>query len=239
MTKQFKKKILAISPILPQPEDIKKFSKALKFFIPEYKIIFFDSLAEIKREMTKEAFYQNWLDTLKKEISNYDIFFGFSFGGVILQQCLKLFEQNQKLIILFSTPSFIDQFLEEKLKHVVNLLDGDHVHAAVEYLNKHVFYPNKPPLLNVESFNISQAKSRLLLGFKLILTTDSRPVLLNTIVKHIHLIGKESCLVNQYNVIKSPHGNLISIPNSGMRILEDNLPYCSKIVRRYLKNEVA
>ncbi len=75
-------------------------------------------------------------------IEHYDIFFGFSFGGVILQQCFSLFEQFRKHIILFSTPTFANDALIKKLGEVISLSKEHRLNDALVSLYQHVFYPN-------------------------------------------------------------------------------------------------
>src|SRR5690606_27144516 len=101
---------------------------------------------ELSTDISNEAYYQLWQDHLKKWLATYDAFLGFSFGGVILQQCFSLFANRKKPIILFSTPTFADRALQKKLGDVIALCKANRVNDALVSLYKEVFSPHDSPL---------------------------------------------------------------------------------------------
>ncbi len=60
----------------------------------------------------------------------------------------------------------------------------------------------------------------------------------NTKVDHLHLIGECSNLVNNENVVAPKTGCLVQVPQAGMRVLQDNLPFCQKIIIERLRSEI-
>lgn len=227
------KKILIIGPILPQWSDIDCFSKNLSFLKKDYNLSFFDPFKFFDKKITLKFFYQKWRNFLKKQEDSYDVFMGFSFGGVILQQCFSFFEISGKPIVLFSTPSFSDDLIHKKLSKVVFLAGKGLVKEAILCLNKHVYYPN----MKIDNFVITeleQAANRLSFGLKSILTTDSRKILQSTHVNYLNLIGEHSDLVNYRNVIEVKSGKVVQVPNSGMRVLECNQDYCINSIKELL-----
>ncbi len=108
------KKIIVLGPVMPQASEIEAISATLTFLHKDYQLDFIDPLS-IQAPIANEAYYDLWKKELKKHLETYDAFFGFSFGGVILEQCFDLFTTIKKPIVLFSTPTFADEALAEKL----------------------------------------------------------------------------------------------------------------------------
>ncbi len=107
-----KKKILVILPDLPQKSFIEPIAQSLLFLNDDYQIDFVDPF-DISDDVLGDAYYHRCQLWMKQEMSSYDAFFGFSFGGVILQQCFPLFEEMNKPIVLFSTPTWADDALQK------------------------------------------------------------------------------------------------------------------------------
>lgn len=231
-----KKKIITIGPVSAQPEDIASIANTLSFLDEDYTIDYLDSLS-IMQNVPNKAYYQLWEQKLAPYIDNYDAFFGFSFGGVIIQQCFSLFAKVHKPIILFSTPTFADNTLTEKLGKVISLCQEKKLEEALYALYQPVFYPNKmPPLLTVAPPYKKQAYERLIFGLTRVLNTDATAILQENKVAHLHLIGDNSNLVNSKNVIAPNNGRLIIVPHSSMRMLQDNRLFCQKIILEALNN---
>lgn len=224
-----KKKILTIGPVSAQPEDINSIANTLEFLTENYVIDYLDPLATME-ELPNKAYYQLWQQKLAACLAEYDVFLGFSFGGVILQQCFSLFNTSHKPIILFSTPTFADSSLIQKLGKVITLCKEEKLQDALQALYLPVFHPHKIPHASLQCLNQSQGCARLIYGLDRVLQTDSRQILDNNVVPHLHLIGEYSDLVNIHNVIAAPNGHLIRVPESGMRVLQDNPSYCQKII---------
>lgn len=231
-----KKKLLVIGPVTPQESDLKSIAATLSFLDETYTIDFIDSLSMMD-EMPDSHFYQFWHQKLCHYLPQYEGFLGFSFGGVILQQCLSLFETYKKPLILFSTPTFADATLNKKLGRVISLSRENKVEEALQLLYTDVFYPNTQPLKLHTDLNNDAAAKRLIFGLTKVLQTDSRAQLALSTVDHLHLIGESSHLVNQKNVIHPENGRLLIVPGAGMRVLQDNLPYCEDRIREVLNSE--
>ncbi len=224
-----KKKILALGPVMPQESEIQAIASTLSFLQEDYQIDFIDPLS-IQEDIANEAYYRLWEIEIEKNLESYDIFFGFSFGGVILQQCFNLFAGHNKSIILFSTPTFADKDLGEKLGRVVYFCKGNQVIKALNFLYKDVFYPNKAPQQFTEVANETLVASRLIFGLERVLTSNSTIILSKSTVDHLHLIGECSNLVNRANAIVPTTGRLVIVPGAGMRVLQDNPVFCQKII---------
>lgn len=241
-----KKKILTLGPVMPYESEIATIATTLAFLEQDYQIDYLDPLsigffqnasAASFAELNNEAYYRIWESEIKKKLEHYDAFFGFSFGGVILQQCFSLFAGLKKTILLFSTPTFADEALEEKLGWVVRLCQEQELLKALNYLYEQVFYPNPSPL-KFEILDHSElALSRLIFGLQRVLATNSAQIVRKASVEHLHLIGEYSALVNQANVEIPQTGHLVIVPTAGMRVLQDNPSFCQTIILRWLKGE--
>lgn len=235
-----RKKILTIAPVMPQQSDIESIASTLSFLQVVYQIDFIDPLAinrDLSADISNQAYYQIWQDHLKKWLTNYDAFFGFSFGGVILQQCFSLFADSKKPIVLFSTPTFADHTLQKKLGDVIDFCKANRVNDALASLYKEVFSPHDAPLQVLAESSMVSAAERLIFGLQRVLDTDATSILQQTTVDHLHLIGECSNLVNKENVLTPRTGNLFIVPQAGMRVLQDNPSYCKKLILERLNSE--
>ena len=230
------KKMLVIAPVMAQPTDIKSIAKSLSFLENDYELSFVDPLT-IMNNVDNASYYQLWGEALKPGLPNYDAFMGFSFGGVILQQCFSLFSQLNKPVILFSTPTFADLPLAEKLGGVVNLCKENRLETALATLYDDVYYPDSRPEQSFEIHDSGCAVNRLIFGLTRVLDTNSTRVVQESTVRHLHLIGEYSNLVNRDNVISAPNGRLVAVPGAGMRVLEANFPYCKQLIMETLSGE--
>lgn len=229
-----KKKILTLGPVMPFASEMATIASTLAFLDQDYQIDYLDPLL-IQAELTNEAYYALWEKEIKKRSDYYDVFLGFSFGGVILQQCFDWFAGLKKTILLFSTPTFADPALEEKLGLVVRLCKERELTKALNYLYEQVFYPNPSPL-KWEGFEYSDlVASRLIFGLQRVLATNSAQIVKSSLVEYLHLIGDSSALVNQGNVEAPKMGHLIRVPGAGMRVLQDNPNFCQSVILRELK----
>lgn len=225
-----KKKLLIVTPILACKSEIHPIIKSLAFLENDFQLDFFDPLETV--DITIEPYFLQWEQFFKANIGRYEGFIGFSFGGMILQQCFPVFEKEQgnKPIFLCSTPSFANESLSKKLTAVIDLCNAGKVSEALEALTKAVVLaPETPTPVTVE--NPEQAASRLTLGLKRALETDSRSILNTSLVQYWHLVGAQSQLVNQGNVTTAKRGQLIIVPDAGMRVLQDNPSYCQRVIR--------
>lgn len=237
MQRTIMKKILVMGPAMAEWSEIQAIKSSLQFLTPHYELDFVDPLSDINENVNQKEFFDRWRHKLENQISNYDILCGFSLGGVILQQCLDLFEQNSKPLIFFSVPSFSDDLLTERLNHVIQLIKDKLLNNALHTLNRYVFYPHEAPL-DIALNNANQAALRLSKGLQFVLDTDARPVLQKTSVKYLHLIGEKSQLVNRDNVLIPSQCQLAVIPRAGMRILQNSPADCIPLITKFLEETV-
>ena len=93
------KKILVIGPALAQWSEIHVIAESLQFLHSQYEIDFIDPLGNLVEGINQEIFFAEWHNKIKSLLYSYDAFFGFSLGGVILQQSFNLFEIENKPLI--------------------------------------------------------------------------------------------------------------------------------------------
>ena len=225
-----KKNMLVIAPVMPQQSEIELFARTLAFLESDYSMSFLDPLSIIDIKQGNTAYYLAWQHYLASVLHVYDAFIGFSFGGVILQQCFPLFENKHTPLILFSTPTRADDALNQKLGKVIDLCEKNKVEEGLDQLYKEVYYPNPSLCFDWINLNHADAATRLITGLKRVLNTDSSDILKSTTVNHLHLIGEHSNLVNAHNVIAPKTGRLITVPGAGMRVLQDNLLFCKEVM---------
>lgn len=222
-------KIVALLPDLPQASFAEPLKQSLSFLTQRHFDVDWIDPYEIHGEMDNTQFYQLWRDRLATMIEQYDVFCGFSFGGVILQQCLPLFEPYNKSILLFSSPSVINDELRQKLEQVIALCDQGQLTAALALLYQYVDYPNQVK----RTFAIDDevlAANRLVSGLERVITTDCQPVLQATQVAFAHFLGEKSGLVQRENVLIPDSAVLYTVPGAGNRVLQDNPSFCQNII---------
>ncbi|MDX1838577.1 hypothetical protein DIZ81_11465 [Legionella taurinensis] len=222
------KRLFILAPVMPQSADITGMAESLSFLAPHYQLDWHDPLAEMDITLPNDVYYHHWQEKLLGLLPHYAGFIGFSFGGVILQQCLPLLVKKQ--LILFSTPTFADTPLTEKLSRVIDLCRQHQLIAALENLYRDVYFPNSLPVTEWDIRDAAQAEHRLMTGLTKVLTTDSTKLITTSKANYLHFIGGQSHLVNRRNVLAPPHGQLIIVPGASMRVLQDNLPFCKKII---------
>lgn len=235
-----KKKILLMAPVMPATEHSQELVKSLSFLSSSYDFHVIDPLSELSN-LDNETYYRHWQTRLEPLVDTHDVFIGFSFGAVILQRCFSfLIKENiaDKPILLFSAPSFADNALKEKLGKVVALAKQIKLQAAYQLLMQQVLYPAPPKEVSIAADDPALACARLVEGLSRVLTTDLRDTLANNDLRYHHFIGEHSYLVNQHNVVTSKSGTLITVPNAGMRVLQDNAAFCHKKIAGILAWDV-
>lgn len=225
-----KQALLIIAPIMPEEKDREQIASMLSFLEPFYRLDCIDPLSIIDRNLPNAAYYQAWQQQITGYLDQYQGFIGFSFGGVILQQCFPIFEQLPRSVLLFSTPTFADEALKQKLGHVIALCEKNQVQQALTALYNDVYYPRQQPQRTWALQDAAETALRMINGLNRVLTTDSTTIVNSTKLAHLHLIGERSHLVNQQNVIPPQSGQLIAVPGAGMRFLEDNLAFCKRLI---------
>ena len=222
-------KILVLAPVMAWHEQTHDILKMLAFLQISYEIDIIDPLQTLSA-LDNISYYQNWQTLLAPFFNEYKVFIGFSFGAVILQQCFHLLEQYQqkKSVILFSAPAFSDKTLQQRLGAVITLAKTLQFEAAYTQLMQQVLHPYSLEKIENICDNPRHACARLVEGLTRVLTTDSRAILASTSIVHQHFIGEDSYLVNRNHVMSSTRGELIIVPNAGMRVLSDNVEFCQK-----------
>ncbi|HDS3848518.1 hypothetical protein [Legionella pneumophila] len=232
-----KKRLLIIGPVSTQSSSLRHLSQNLSFLNPYYSIECLDPLVTLQ-ECPDEEYYGIWQNQLKPLIKIYDAFVGFSFGGVILQQCFPILSGEKKQIILFSTPTFADSILREKLETVISLCSQNKLEEGLSSLYQAVYAPHSIPDASLQYLNRELAIKRLIFGLTKVLKTNCVSILNHCNVNHLHLIGEKSQLVNTNNVIKPSCGQLIVVPEASMRVLESNPTFCKEIIFKALNHEI-
>ncbi|APF04401.1 TPA: hypothetical protein RG395_001596 [Legionella pneumophila] len=232
-----KKRLLIIGPVSTQSSSLRHLSQNLSFLNPYYSIECLDPLVTLQ-ECPDEEYYGIWQNQLKQLIKIYDAFVGFSFGGVILQQCFSILSGEKKQIILFSTPTFADSILREKLETVISLCSQNKLEEGLSSLYQAVYAPHSIPDASLQYLNRELAIKRLIFGLTKVLKTNCVSILNHCNVNHLHLIGEKSQLVNTNNVIKPSCGQLIVVPEASMRVLESNPTFCKEIIFKALNHEI-
>ncbi|HHT9951687.1 TPA: hypothetical protein ACT9K3_001527 [Legionella pneumophila] len=232
-----KKRLLIIGPVSTQSSSLRHLSQNLSFLNPYYSIKCLDPLVTLQ-ECPDEEYYGIWQNQLKPLIKIYDAFVGFSFGGVILQQCFSILSGEKKQIILFSTPTFADSILREKLETVISLCSQNKLEEGLSSLYQAVYAPHSIPDASLQYLNRELAIKRLIFGLTKVLKTNCVSILNHCNVNHLHLIGEKSQLVNTNNVIKPSCGQLIVVPEASMRVLESNPTFCKEIIFKALNHEI-
>lgn len=223
------KKIAVILPDLPQKSYLQPIADSLSFLNENYQFDYIDP-CELSTARDCEFFYEDCRHWLKHVMADYAAFFGFSFGGAILQQGFPLFKQNTKPIILFSAPGIVDQPLRDKLSQTIKLCEAQRLNDALTALYKHVFFPSEDAPTEFVVDNEQEAIKRIIFGLQHVLETDASIVLQDKDVHYLHFIGEYSQLVNYKNIVMGQRGRLIQVPNSGMRVLQNNLAFCKDII---------
>lgn len=222
------RKILVLGPVLAYKSQISEISNMLDFLTSKYDLNILDPL---ENDILKEENYFNyWNNYLKDNKDNYECLIGFSLGGVILQKNLSCLQD--KKIILFATPSFTNFDLKQKLQQVIDLNEKGNFKEANNLKTKLVFHPNpSPACINEYNSDEEMGRVRLRCGLKLVLNNNSKSDLESNNNPNLnHFIGEESSLVNMSNVVRPGAGTVYTVPNSGMRVLNDNLEYCKTVI---------
>lgn len=228
------KKVAVFLPVMPQRSFMSSIVDALAFLKPEFQCDFIDPY-EIHADVSNALYYLKWKERLQQKV--YDAYLGFSFGGVILQQCFSILEPLKKPMLLFSTPTFTNEDLTSKLGKVIHLCKQQRVLEGVTSLYQYALFPNPLPETSYTLANEAESGARLVHGLQKVLDTNSEEILWSTKIKYTHFIGEQSSLVNLSNVGVAVNGSLRVVPNAGMRVLQDNIDFCRPIILQQLRSE--
>lgn len=227
------KDLLAMSPKLPQASDLKPFSQCLDFLKPDYNITWVDPLEKFIN-LSYEEYAEYWKHKINSWVESYDAFLGFSLGAVLLQDNLNQFLNRNKVIILFSPPSVIDEILKKKLTTVLNASRAGQTKQAIEILHQYVFLETHMDYEKVRLEPWSVIANRVEFGLGYVLE-HIIPNNLNECETPVYqLVGEQSRLVTKNNVFMTPKSILQVVPHAGNRILEDNPTFSQAIVKEWL-----
>ncbi|MFN8407130.1 MAG: hypothetical protein U0X71_06585 [Sphingobacteriaceae bacterium] len=227
------KKIIILSQILPTFKNNDSWFKTqFEDLLKDYSLEIHDSLSFFenpKRKNIAMVEYSKYFIDLVKQ-PNVDALIGLSFGGAILQNLASIIPRPVK-VFLMSTPAIISTMLQEKLDLLIHLLKKRDAILAEKTLLS---------LITKEETNLSlqhydePAIQRLLFGFQTLLThhiTHQQPNIYN-------LYGDQSRLVTQADIFPKESPNTFSIPNAGMRILEDNNAYVIQLLQTIMSHHL-
>lgn len=234
------KKILIVAPILFDWKEVSIIQNSIKSLNDIYQIDYCDPLSICDLEYGKDfadRFFKLWQSKLSVIGNNYDAIIGFSFGGVILCQCLHLLVN--KKIILISTPTLPSKHLKFKLLAISNLLKVGKLFDALKLHNGYVFAPFSNPIIKIDHDNKNNIAgvTRLILGYDLLLHANLIECLTSSPVDTINLIGDLSELVTNHDVFFNYRHHIVIVPNSGMRVLQNNSDFCFNIIAKYIQED--
>ncbi len=227
------KSLLAVSPKLPQASDLKPFSKCLDFLKSDYQITWLDPLEKFKTFTNKE-YADYWHEKISRLIDSFDVFMGFSLGAILLQDNLDKFLNKNKIIILFSPPSIVDDVLKKKLSSILNASREGKTKQAIEMLHQYVFLETHGDYEKVRLEPWFDIASRVEFGLSFVLNRKVSDIIKKCETPVYQLVGSESKLETKANVLMTPKSILQVVPHAGNRILEDNPAYSQAIVKEWL-----
>jgi hypothetical protein len=168
-----KKKALIFSPIMVSTTQKNMLLKSLDFWEQMYEFDCWDLLEDSDKDhkISASDFYEKIWQKLHPVLEEYSMLIGFSLGGVVLQQLFARLEHQtfKGPVLLFSTPSFVDSTLKEKLNRVYELNAAGKLQEAHEALLKPVVYPNPLPAFKVNEEDPYSKPIRLLHGLTRVL----------------------------------------------------------------------
>lgn len=225
------KNILALSPILPLATDLEDYTATLSFLEKRHRISWHDPLS-LMNNSTIDVFQNNWQVYFENHKSIFDGFIGFSMGAILLQTLLKQLQNNPYKILLIAPPSHLDKSLTNKLQSVLSLLQQNHTIQALEKLYQYV-NPLQEQSFNYTAEELVTINSRVSFGLSYVLHYASKPLLSTKTTPYHQLVGKNSQLVTEHNLIKNSNIHTYVIPDAGMRLLQDNPQLTQRIIWDY------
>jgi hypothetical protein len=230
------KNMLILSPILPLWSDMDGIKPIFDVFKSSYQLTFLDSLTHIHHDTPTSEFFERWQEYLASNSTHYDVILGLSFGALILQKSLKIFEHSKTKLMLVSSPSQLDDDLIEKLSLVQHYAKTREIQEAVNLLNLFACYPSAPPELPLTLYGSTDAAQRVIAGIELVLTHDVVKTT-NINKRYLNIVGENSKLVKASNTINSPKSETIIVQNAGMRVFQDNPIFCFETILKEISND--
>jgi hypothetical protein len=233
------KKIIVLGPALPKWTEVEAIKKSLSFLEAEYFLHFLDPLVDAIENPHKVTDYALWENRIKNQLHDCVAFIAFSFGGIILRQCFKLFNKLRKKIIFISVPEKIDLSLRDQLTKIIEYADKEEVDLAMQEHSKSVFFPSTPLVGKADLRDKTLICKRLSIGLKAVLDEKNynQENLINNSIPYTTIVGDKSTLVNINHIESSMVRRCIVVPNAGMRVLQDNPTFCQSVIKAEL-NEI-
>ncbi len=225
--------LVAIGPLLPQRKDLESFSRCLDFLKKDYHITWRDPLENINN-LTYDAYEDVWTKLIEKWQTQFDVFVGFSLGAILLQSQLNQFLDNKKIIILVSPPAKLNSPLKDKLSNVLELVSQKKTDEALRVLQNYVSPSSsyKGAILNQDQD--ANVLTRLKFGLEFVLTHQFAKNSTKCETLIYQLVGEDSQLVTQENVLMTPRSICEIVPKAGMRVLEDNPGFSQAKIKEWL-----
>lgn len=227
------KRLLALAPKLPQAADLEPFSHTLDFLTKDYDITWIDPLDK-HLHLSFAEYADHWQQYIFSHLDAYDAFVGFSLGGFILLDNLVKFTNKNKIIILVSTPSFLDAVLKNKLQSVLNMSLQGKTKEATDLLNQFVFENKQADFEHVRKEPWSVIAQRLQYGLGYVLAHQLPNDLKECQVPVHHVVGAQSNLVGEKNILKTAKSISHIVPLAGNRVLEDNPAFSQQLIKELL-----
>ncbi len=223
----------AIAPTLCQAADLASFSHCLDFMATEYHVTWIDPLEEYKK-LSIEDYRLYWQNKINSLILSHDIFIGFSLGGILLLENLHLFLNQNKTIILISTPCVLDDVLRIKLNQIIHQCNAGNAIDAIKLLNAYIATQPLTEDSKNEIENLPEAAARLSFGLDYVLHPHIVHTTTMNQVPLYQIVGADSKLVTQAHVIEGANRYVHLIPNAGQRVLEDNPHDTRQLIKQWL-----
>ncbi len=227
------KSILVLAPMLPASHDLNRLMPSLSFLHEQYNVTWYDPLGH-RLQVSQENFTDDWVEKISKLSSSFDVFMGFSFGALLLLHCLAGNSLKGKKIVLFSAPSLLDEDLSKKLYGILDLLKTKGSQEAVAQMYRYVPCDLPDNLQTVSPDDEKMIQSRLFFGLSYILNNKFPESVKESRGKILQLVGQDSQLVKERNILLTAGTNLNVVVHSGMRVLDDNPAMVHPIIREYL-----
>lgn len=167
-------------------------------------------------------------------INRHDYIIGFSLGGVLL---LKTLEQikgtDKKSIILISTPMKRSKALDNKLTRIINLASKNKTHIALKKLSRYVgSFGKNSQKIHRNSMELRIAGNRIRWGLEIVRGFEATPN-----IKVLSIYGESSKLVNHENMNHITQIENKCVPNSQMRVFNENFDYCKAHILQFLQEQ--
>ncbi|OSN02901.1 hypothetical protein AU510_16370 [Lonsdalea britannica] len=233
------KSVVILAPVMPV-WDNGEFCKPLVelLTLKGFHVSVIDSLPLLENADPESA-VKNVCLKLKSCCRTPFLLVGFAMAGTLVQMLSHQLD-CLKGVMSISAPGFADDLLQERIGHLVSLLEKGEVDHAIEVLHQfvvpegHMAPQGGSPLPN----SLKQsATDRMIRGFSLLLNMDARTHIAQYPGKFLAIVGEKSQLATWDNQTHSanPEHTYVSIPGAGMRPWNDNASAMDALVNRWIE----